>query len=52
MLSLSVSTPGKLTSLLDRGENPTRKLWFASSPMLYHATELRVKSVRVGDIVD
>ena len=32
MLSLSVSIPGKLKRLLDRGRNRTRDLWwFASS---------------------
>jgi hypothetical protein len=30
MLSLSVSTPGKSKSLLDRGGNRTLDLWFAS----------------------
>ena len=39
MLSLSVSSPGKLKSLLDRGRNQTRDLWFAS-PILQQ-TELR-----------
>jgi hypothetical protein len=33
MLSLSVSTLGKLKSLLDRGGNRTRDLW-VPSPML------------------
>jgi hypothetical protein len=49
MLSLSVSTPGKLKSLLDRGcWNRTRDLWFAN-PMSYQLS-YEVKSVRVGDI--
>jgi hypothetical protein len=34
MLFLSVFTPGKLKSLLDRGGNRTSDLWFAS-PILY-----------------
>ena len=33
-VSYSMSTPGKPRSLLDRGGNRTRDLWFAS-PMLY-----------------
>ena len=48
MLSLSVSTPGKLKSLLDRGGNRTHDLWFAS-PMLSQLS-YEVKSVRVCDI--
>ena len=49
MLSLSVSTPGKLKSLLDRGcWNRTRDLWFAN-PMS-HQLSYEVNSVRVGDI--
>ena len=48
MLSLSVSTLGRLKSLLDSGGNRTRDLWFAS-PMLYQLRH-EVKSVRVGDI--
>ena len=48
MLSLSVSTPGKLKSLLDGGGNRTCDLWFAS-PLLYQLS-YEVKSVRVGDI--
>ena len=46
MMSLSVRTPGKLKSLLDRGGNRTRDLWFAS-PMLYQLS-YEVKLVRVG----
>ena len=48
MLSLSVSTLGKLKSLLDSGGNRTCDLWFAS-PMIYQLN-YEVKSVRVGDI--
>ena len=48
MLSLSVSTLGKLKSLLHSGENRTRDLWFAS-PMIYQLN-YEVKSVRVRDI--
>ena len=48
MLSLSVSTLGKLKSLLDHGGNRTRDLWFAS-PMLYQLN-YEVKSVRVRHI--
>ena len=44
---LSVSTPGKLKSLLDRRGNRTRDLWFAS-PMLYQLC-YEVKTV-LGDI--
>ena len=48
MLSLSVSTPDKLKSLLDHGGNQTRDLWFAS-PVLYQLS-YEVKSVRVRGI--
>ena len=46
MLFLSVFTPGKLKSLLDRGGNRTSDLWFAS-PILYQLN-YELKSVRVG----
>ena len=46
--TLSVSTPGKLKDLLDRGGNRTRDLWF-DSPMLCQLS-YEVKSVGVHDI--
>ena len=48
MLSLSMSTPGKMKSLLDRGGNRTHDLWFAN-PMLCQLS-YEVKSVRVDHI--
>ena len=48
MLSLSVSTLGKLGGLPDHGGNRTCDLWF-SSPMLYQLN-YEIKSVGVGDI--
>ena len=47
ILSLCVSTPGKLKSVLDRGGNRTRNLWCAG-PMLYQLSYVRGQ---VGSII-
>ena len=50
MLSLSVSTLGKLKSLLDSGENRTCDLWFANPIASNALLSYEVKSVGMDDI--